>query len=36
VLQAVITHCLPLAEAAEGYKIFNEKQEACRKVVLWP
>lgn len=30
----IITHRLPLNQAAEGYKIFNDKQEACRKVVL--
>jgi len=34
--EAIITHRLPLAEAAQGYKIFNEKQENCRKVVLTP
>lgn len=32
----IITHRLPLAQAAEGYKIFDEKQEDCRKVVLRP
>ncbi|HZF67486.1 MAG TPA: zinc-dependent alcohol dehydrogenase [Gemmatirosa sp.] len=30
----IITHRMPLAEAAEGYKIFNAKQENCEKVVL--
>lgn len=30
----IITHRLPLAEAATGYRIFNDKQEDCRKVVL--
>ncbi|MBP0599849.1 glutathione-dependent formaldehyde dehydrogenase [Herbaspirillum sp. LeCh32-8] len=34
--EAIITHRLPLAQAAQGYKIFNEKQENCRKVVLTP
>ncbi len=34
--EAIITHRLPLAEAARGYKIFNDKEEACRKVVLSP
>jgi threonine dehydrogenase-like Zn-dependent dehydrogenase len=34
--EAIITHRLPLAQAAEGYKIFDEKQEDCRKVVLVP
>lgn len=34
--QAIITHRLPLSQAAEGYTIFNEKREECRKVVLLP
>jgi threonine dehydrogenase-like Zn-dependent dehydrogenase len=33
---AIISHRMPLSKAAEGYKIFNEKQEDCRKVVLLP
>jgi threonine dehydrogenase-like Zn-dependent dehydrogenase len=33
---AIITHRLPLAEAARGYEIFEKKQEDCRKVVLVP
>ena len=32
----IISHRMKLAEAAEGYKIFDEKQDACRKVVLTP
>ena len=32
----VITHQMPLSKAAEGYKIFNEKQDGCVKVVLRP
>jgi threonine dehydrogenase-like Zn-dependent dehydrogenase len=32
----IISHRLPLAEAVEGYRIFNEKQDECRKVVLQP
>lgn len=32
----IISHRLPLTEAAEGYRIFNEKQDNCRKVVLIP
>jgi len=32
----IITHRLPLAEAADGYAIFNKKQEGCRKVILRP
>ena len=34
--EVIITHRLPLAEAARGYEIFNEKEEDCRKVVLSP
>jgi len=30
----IITHTLPLSDAARGYKIFNEKQENCEKIVL--
>jgi threonine dehydrogenase-like Zn-dependent dehydrogenase len=30
----VITHRLPLAEAARGFEIFLEKREHCEKVVL--
>jgi threonine dehydrogenase-like Zn-dependent dehydrogenase len=32
----IITHRLPLEEAAHGYKIFRDKQEDCIKVVLKP
>jgi threonine dehydrogenase-like Zn-dependent dehydrogenase len=32
----IITHRMKLAEAAEGYRIFNKKEEDCRKVVLTP
>ncbi|MDQ3100769.1 MAG: glutathione-dependent formaldehyde dehydrogenase [Bacteroidota bacterium] len=34
--EEIITHHLPLSQAAEGYKIFNDKAEDCRKVVLTP
>jgi len=34
--EMVITHELPLTEAAHGYKIFNEKTDNCVKVVLKP
>ena len=30
----IITHHLPLERAAEGYEIFNKKQDHCEKVVL--
>lgn len=34
--EAIVTHRLPLARAAEGYAVFDEKREDCRKVVLTP
>lgn len=33
---AIISHRLPLTEAPHGYKIFANKEENCRKVVLYP
>ena len=36
VLDDIITHSLPLNEATHAYKIFDEKQEDCVKVVLKP
>ncbi|AFY66279.1 zinc-dependent alcohol dehydrogenase [Geitlerinema sp. PCC 7407] len=32
----VITHRLPLEQAAHGYEIFNDKKDSCIKVVLKP
>ena len=32
----IITHEMPLAEAAEGYQMFKEKQDGCIKIVLKP
>jgi threonine dehydrogenase-like Zn-dependent dehydrogenase len=32
----IITHRMPLGDAARGYEIFNNKEEECRKVVLTP
>lgn len=32
----IISHRMKLADAAEGYKIFDEKKDGCRKVVLTP
>ena len=32
--EMVITHELPLTDAAKGYKIFNDKEDGCVKVVL--
>jgi threonine dehydrogenase-like Zn-dependent dehydrogenase len=34
--EEIITHRMKLADAAQGYDIFNERKEACRKVVLTP
>lgn len=34
--EMVITHELPLSEAAHGYQIFNDKTDNCVKVVLKP
>ncbi|MDG9930716.1 MULTISPECIES: glutathione-dependent formaldehyde dehydrogenase [unclassified Pseudomonas] len=32
----IISHRLPLEQAAEGYKMFDKQQNDCRKVVLRP
>ena len=32
----LITHKLPLSEAARGYAIFQKKQDGCIKIVLKP
>lgn len=34
--EAIITHRLSLEQAVDGYKIFDKKQEDCRKVILTP
>ncbi|MFL6677229.1 MAG: zinc-dependent alcohol dehydrogenase [Burkholderiaceae bacterium] len=34
--EAIISHTLPLEQAAHGYEIFEKKQQDCRKVVLTP
>lgn len=34
--RAVISHRLPLADAARGYELFEQKRDGCRKVVLTP
>ena len=34
--EAIITHRLSLEQAAEGYKIFDKKEEDCRKIILTP
>lgn len=35
-LSKVITHRMPLADAALGYEIFKHKRDGCEKVVLTP
>lgn len=35
-LDDIISHKLPLSEIAHGYKIFNQKEDDCVKVVLKP
>lgn len=32
--EIIISHRLSLAEAADGYRIFDKKEDACRKVIL--
>jgi S-(hydroxymethyl)glutathione dehydrogenase/alcohol dehydrogenase len=32
----IITHTLPLSEAARGYDIFTHRKENCVKVLLKP
>lgn len=34
--ELIISHRLPLEDAARGYELFNKKEEDCRKVVLMP
>jgi threonine dehydrogenase-like Zn-dependent dehydrogenase len=34
--EVIISHRMKLADAERGYKIFNAKEEDCRKVVLTP
>ena len=34
--EAIITHRMSLEEAVEGYRIFDKKEEDCRKVILTP
>lgn len=32
----IISHRMPLEQAAQGYKMFDQKDDACRKIVLRP
>ena len=34
--EEIITHRMPLSEAAQAYQIFDNKEQQCRKVVLRP
>lgn len=34
--EEIVTHHMPLEEAARGYEIFENRQEDCRKVILVP
>lgn len=34
--EEIVTHHMPLEEAARGYEIFEKRQEDCRKVILVP
>lgn len=34
--EVIVTHRLPLHEAARGYELFEQKLEDCRKVILTP
>lgn len=34
--ESIITHRMSLEDAVEGYQLFDEKQEDCRKVILTP
>ena len=34
--EVIISHRMPLADAARGYEMFEKKQDDCRKVVLTP
>ncbi len=32
----IITHRMKLEDAAEGYRIFDKREEDCRKIILTP
>ncbi len=34
--EAIISHRMSLEQAAEGYKMFDKKEDHCRKVILTP
>ncbi len=34
--EVIITHRMKLADAAEGYRIFDQREQDCRKIILTP
>lgn len=34
--EVIITHRMNPADAAEGYRIFDKRDEDCRKIILIP
>lgn len=34
--EEIVTHHMPLEDAAKGYEIFEKREEECRKVILVP
>ena len=34
--EEIVTHHMPLEDAARGYKIFEKREDGCRKVILVP
>lgn len=34
--EVIITHRMNLADAAEGYRIFDKREQDCRKIILPP
>lgn len=32
----IISHRIPLSDAAEGYRMFDKKEDSCRKVIMRP
>ena len=34
--ESIPSHRMMLADAAEGYRLFDRKQDDCRKVILRP
>ena len=34
--EEIVTHYLPLEDAARGYEMFDKRQDDCRKIILVP